>query len=867
MKKPSLQKLSFLAVLALFSALLTMCTPAGNTANSDSEAALIAQLSESSTVQLYWNVDRLNYLTGGTCDTSTRPQDSDGKYTIPFAVNGSQVNLKVADSSLLNVIDFNDVVGLVLNADGDIQEVQTIAECTGDYAAYRSYVKAVQGNTVTCNTAVAGNGVDFTLTLTDTTGIYNVTKADASCGSVDTLTPGDQIIAIKDIAGNITHVYITQSFDMDHTSHCVCCGNTPMAQAQHTCDTTQNGWAVLTNTTIKNPTAVSGKYYLTSDVTIDSTLKLSGDLTICLNGYTLSCTNIRFNQACALTITDCSADGTGKLCSNSEDNTQMIFQATSGNQATINIWGGEISGTPDGSLGVVFFLGSGNNVLNIYGGTIQGSNALGTASSNAQGGAIRLSAGSVCNMYGGTITGGSVTRSNINSKEAMGGNIYMTGSATKFNLYGGTITSGAAIDDDTTDSLGAKGGNIYVAGGALNLYGGTITGGAATGGTGANIMVGGGTFKIMNVDTTTSFTASASATVNTSAIDSSVTLTSIGNDYTLTKAGDPTAAHANHCACCGNAPIAAAGHDCQSITYVPWDLDTSSGATEYLIHGSYYLTEDVILDARLKLDGDLNICLNGFELRYRDTRFATGTSIDRYTLNISDCSAAQTGKLTGTVKQMFFNSSTSAIAVTINVWGGTISDTATNTVIGHIFTLGAAGNGSNVLNIYGGTIVGGNALGSTSSGAQGGAMRISGTTVCNIYGGTITGGTATSNASQMAQGGNIYMTTAGTELNIYGGTITGGSAVVGTATGAKAAKGGNIYVGNGTLTLYGGAVTDGTAPTGANIMVNGGAVKIVNVHADTTITVVSGITPDVTDLNSTTTVTNDGNEYTVDKAS
>lgn len=328
-----------------------------------------------------------------------------------------------------------------------------------------------------------------------------------------------------------------------------------------------------------------------------------------------------------------------------------------------------------------------------------------------------------------------------------------------------------------------------------------------------------------------------------------------------------TSAHTNHCVCGGATVHTAAAHTCADTTYTALDTATLTAMIEdpaaeikvCPIQGNYYLTENIDIDARLEFVGDLSICLNGFELKFRDTRGDNEAQVTGFKIDISDCSANKAGKFTSTVKQTFFASANTALPLNISVWGGTVSNTATNGVMGLIFTLGEAKGGVHTLNIYNGTIIGGPVSN------QGGVMRLSKGTVCNIYGGTITGGTATSTAEKSALGGNIYMFSDNTEVNIYGGTVTGGTAAVGSEAGSKTAQGGNIYVSSGTLTLYGGSVSGGKAVGGSNIMVAGGNVKIVGVDAETKITVGSGITPDVSDLNSNTTVTNEGIVYTATK--
>ena len=283
--------------------------------------------------------------------------------------------------------------------------------------------------------------------------------------------------------------------------HCVCNNNAPSTIPEgnpHDCENI--AYTALTQDMVdamepEDPDAstiyypISGNYYLAESVDASELLgrfRVVGDLNICLNGNTFTCQGFRFKTSGVteykVNISDCSANATGKLVATAN---QMFFNnSNSALPATINIWGGELSGVATGTQGIIFALGSVksgsatvHNELNIYGGTIKGSTGDST-SSNPEGAALRLSSYTVCNMYGGVITGGTV-KANA-SKNGRGGNIYMVNPETTFNMWGGLITGGQAIDEDLTDSKYAQGGNIYLSKGELNIYGGTISGGTCS---------------------------------------------------------------------------------------------------------------------------------------------------------------------------------------------------------------------------------------------------------------------------------------------------------------------------------------------------------------------------------------------------
>ncbi|MBO5154454.1 MAG: Ig-like domain-containing protein [Eubacterium sp.] len=182
--------------------------------------------------------------------------------------------------------------------------------------------------------------------------------------------------------------------------------------------------------------------YLVHDEKVNNTtgIIVSGSavtVNICLNGHTLDLggNNIRVVNGATLNIYDC-AGGGGKI--------------TGGKGATYK----------DKRGGAIYVQGS---TLNIYGGTIEGNEAV-------WGGAIfidgtELSGISTVNMYGGTICG--------NTAEKGGGGIEVengTGPTygSYFNMYGGSI-----INNKVTNTNGSvhKGGGVHYAAGEMSIQG------------------------------------------------------------------------------------------------------------------------------------------------------------------------------------------------------------------------------------------------------------------------------------------------------------------------------------------------------------------------------------------------------------
>ena len=137
------------------------------------------------------------------------------------------------------------------------------------------------------------------------------------------------------------------------------------------------------------------------------------------------------------------------------------------NAGTLNIYGGSVeAGVISGDNGYggnIYSAGT----LNLYGGTVTG------GTSQDHGGNLMMAAGAVTNIYAGTVAEGIVTGGDGFSGH--GGNIYVSGAATRLNIYGGTITGG-----QSTCTTG-YGGNIMLASGVqVYMYGGTVENGTAT---------------------------------------------------------------------------------------------------------------------------------------------------------------------------------------------------------------------------------------------------------------------------------------------------------------------------------------------------------------------------------------------------
>lgn len=195
------------------------------------------------------------------------------------------------------------------------------------------------------------------------------------------------------------------------------------------------------------------------------------NLTLCLNGKTLSATNsitsynhIRVTDGAALTVVDCTGTGVVKGTVPATVNGGAGGIAYVADGGTITIKGGKLTGGVASTGGAIVVDAGG--ILNIEGGEISG-NLVQTGN----GGAIYVKKGGVVNMTGGKISGNQVVTGN-------GGAIYVEEGGT-VNLFGGTISG------NTASGLG---GGIYVEeGGTLNVQGAPVVTGNTAGGKENNV--------------------------------------------------------------------------------------------------------------------------------------------------------------------------------------------------------------------------------------------------------------------------------------------------------------------------------------------------------------------------------------------
>ena len=555
-----------------------------------------------------------------------------------------------------------------------------------------------------------------------------------------------------------------------------------------------------------------GHYYVPAEGVSNTgyyTFRSGAKAQVCihLNGSSLTSTTRVFGPSnnCTLRIF-----GSGTVTGNTKKSVNdgsLMYLST----AKVYLYGGSYSV----DAGVPFWLeGSQASYSNLYmynGATISGGNASGQKT----GGNIHIALGRFY-MYGGTVSGGTAET---------GGNIRINGGT--LSLSGGTVSGGTATD----------GGNIYASGGTVTLSGCTVTGGSATQGGNLNVRTGSKT-TISNgtiSDGKAKYGAniyvygSGECTVSGGTVTGGVNTNegSGGNFYVSSDTGKlniagGTVSDGKSLNKGGNIMINGAGtltvtggvisggtalhggniytnggtvtisDDGDSATALPQiqggTASTGNGGSVY-IGGSLKVTAGSITGGKSTKGYGGNIYAVG-NVELSNCTIANGAADAGDGGNIALAGASSTAKLTATFGE-----------------GALIKD-------------GSALNGGNMsisnatLEFAGATLSGGKVTKNGGSVIVGSAGRL------NLKSGTITGGESALN------GGNIYTSATNTVVNMTGGTVSDGVS----RNSSTSNGGGNFYVNNGYLYVYGGVISGGKAPNayGGNIYARAGIYKAEN---------------------------------------
>ena len=445
------------AVLAALLALVLSQCVGGSHVQSTAPSEQTQPMEE--TYDLYWNVDRKEYDGKSEAGMSSRKPGSDGYFHVRFFKDGEMLELKVADRKLINTIDTTDLMGLVFDEDGVVVDVIRADRMPLERVGWLFYVQSTGGNLIKLNSSRRMDGLEVLLEVGENTAIYDMTGLEGEVGrKVKMPAEMDRVIAIANLQGEVTHVFVTDRSEFMFGVE---------AECQH-CKQVVT-WKKYTKT--DEFPSMSGHYILQNDIRFKGKqVQLPEDCSICvdLNGHTVSRTDggrtiALFNPGVKFALMDSSPEQTGKIL---------------------------VTGTGDQGLGVWLRYGE----FHFYGGTIDAT----AANTRSGGAAVALDSDTYMYMYGGTIRGGNANaeyneESNAYSR-GIGGAVCVRG---KMVVYDGLIEGGKAVPILSYNAKGQPvnnrgyGGNIYVGGsGSLELQGGTVRNGYAGVG-GGNIYVDG----------------------------------------------------------------------------------------------------------------------------------------------------------------------------------------------------------------------------------------------------------------------------------------------------------------------------------------------------------------------------------------
>ena len=219
-----------------------------------------------------------------------------------------------------------------------------------------------------------------------------------------------------------------------HSSHPIC-GATHTGIGDHTgtCDNvTWTAWDGA-NEIAYDPTTGTAYVYLTGETTLTDTLGVKSGYTLylCLNGKTLKSTGtvITVEGGAALNICDCQCGG--EITNTSESNSPIKVDPDYKGTATLNLYGGKVSGSVNSDGAVMLY------------------NNAGDQKDNA----------AIFNMYGGEVCN-------------TGSGIYVSFSSIGTGFFGVNIYGGTVASENTygIDSSGSSNATVLVAGGEIKGY-------------------------------------------------------------------------------------------------------------------------------------------------------------------------------------------------------------------------------------------------------------------------------------------------------------------------------------------------------------------------------------------------------------
>lgn len=517
----------------------------------------------------------------------------------------------------------------------------------------------------------------------------------------------------------------------------------------------------------------AGSYYLNSDISLEHSIRISGDVQLCLNGFsiisdgTVTGRHVIIVEGSSLTLTGCK--GSGK-----------ITHADGKNGGGVSVY-------------------NPSSVFNMFGGIITGNNMYGGVKNNG-----------TFNMYGGEISGNTATN--------CGGGVYVAEYSTAFKVSGAAKITGNTVDE--------KANNVYLPSGKTIAISG-LTGGANIGVTTAEKPEGSKTVTIASSVGELNY----ENYVKTDDSEKYEVKRSNGDLVLAVKNGGTTPAKHEHYLCGGDSCTCPADHKKDGVTkFQPWtdelaqqqNGNSATAATSLpKVKGNYYLTDNVTLvDSYWEPKSGTVLCLNGYSI----TRNRTTTKgyVQNYgvinitgSFTLADCKGEQGeyGKIThgkDADNSTYPGRGVSVYDGSFTMYGGNITGNKTSgSTWGSGVFVGNFGGNKGSFAMYGGKISGNTA-------PQGGGVYVRDN--FTMYGGEISG-----NEANYSGGGGVVVENDGT-FTMKNGTISD-NAVNG--TGCTYYGGGGVDVNyGGTFTMEGGTISRNkyTAIDGA--YVGGGGVHV-----------------------------------------
>lgn len=251
----------------------------------------------------------------------------------------------------------------------------------------------------------------------------------------------------------------------------------------------------------------NGTYYLASNLTLEHGILITGNVTLCLNGHSITCDAgddtsnpipvIKVSENGHFTLTNCQTYwGDYKIT-----HTEGKYGGGVYNEGTFNMYGGNITGNMAINYAGVYNKGT----FNMYGGKISDNKSVGNESTfnNGEGGGVynegtfKLSGGTISGNtagYGGGVynkgtfelSGGTIS----GNSAAQGGGVYSCESGTTFTMSGGVIGGTKENSVNTAENYG--GGVSNQDGSEFTMSGGLIAGNTVTN---SGIGAGGGVYN------------------------------------------------------------------------------------------------------------------------------------------------------------------------------------------------------------------------------------------------------------------------------------------------------------------------------------------------------------------------------------